>query len=215
MLLIGMLDSPFVRRVAISMLRLGLAYEHGNWSVGRDFDKIRQYNPLGRVPTLVLDDGVVLAESSAILDYLDDLVGAERALLPPSGRQRREALQLMWLAAGAAEKGRDQVYEQMFRPPAKQYPPWRERLHQQMLGGLTLLEHRVQQRGPERWLIDERITQADITVACALTFIDECVGNGAGLASYPGLRAFAARCEVLPEFRSTYTPWFAPTPPAS
>ena len=50
MILIGMYDSPFVRRVAVSMQVLGLAYEHRNWSVGKDFDKIRRYNPLGRVP---------------------------------------------------------------------------------------------------------------------------------------------------------------------
>jgi len=62
MLLIGMYDSPFVRRVAISMQLCGIAYEHGNWSVGADFERIRQYNPLVRVPTLVLDDGAVLFE---------------------------------------------------------------------------------------------------------------------------------------------------------
>ena len=71
MLLIGMLDSPFVRRVAITLQRLGLAYEHGNWSVGRDAERIRRYNPLLRVPTLVLDDGEVLVESAAILDHLE------------------------------------------------------------------------------------------------------------------------------------------------
>ena len=68
-----MFDSPFVRRVAISMQLLDIAYEHADWSVGRDFERIRQHNPLGRVPTLVLDDGEALLESAAILDYLDDL----------------------------------------------------------------------------------------------------------------------------------------------
>ena len=57
MILIGMFDSAFVRRVAISMNLYGMAFEHRNWSVGPDFDRIRQYNPLGRVPTLVLPDG--------------------------------------------------------------------------------------------------------------------------------------------------------------
>src|SRR4249920_3471364 len=85
MLLIGMFDSPYVRRVAISMKRLELPFEHANWSVGVDFDRIRQYSPLGRVPVLVLDDGVVLVESGAILDALDDMVGAQRALMPVSG----------------------------------------------------------------------------------------------------------------------------------
>ena len=55
MLLIGMFDSPFVRRVAITMKLLDLPFEHGNWSVGKDFDRIREYNPLGRVPVLVTE----------------------------------------------------------------------------------------------------------------------------------------------------------------
>ena len=75
MLLIGMYDSPYVRRVAISMKLCGIAFEHADWSVGADFERIRQYNPLVRVPTLVLDDGEVLFESAAMLDYLDELVG--------------------------------------------------------------------------------------------------------------------------------------------
>jgi glutathione S-transferase len=106
-LLIGMFDSPFVRRVAVSLQLLDIGYEHADWSVGRDFDRIRQYNPLGRVPTLVLDDGEVLSESAAILDYLDDRVGPARALLPAAGRERREALKQMAMAIGAAEKGRE------------------------------------------------------------------------------------------------------------
>jgi drug/metabolite transporter (DMT)-like permease len=74
MILIGMFDSPFVRRVAVTMNLLKIPFEHRNWSVGKDFDRIREFNPLGRVPTLVLDDGESLIESAAILDYLDDLV---------------------------------------------------------------------------------------------------------------------------------------------
>ena len=75
MMLIGMFDSPFVRPVAISMKLLDIPFEHADWSVGKDFERIRRYNPLGRVPTLVLDDGEALMETSAILDYLDERVG--------------------------------------------------------------------------------------------------------------------------------------------
>ena len=85
MILIGMFDSPFVRRVAVSMTTLDMVFEHRNWSVGKDFEAIRRYNPLGRVPTVVLDDGEVLIDSGAVLDYLDDRVGPERALLPSTG----------------------------------------------------------------------------------------------------------------------------------
>ena len=123
MLLIGMFDSPFVRRVAVSMKLLGLPYEHANWSVGKDFDRIREYNPLGRVPTLLTDEGEKLMESGAILDYLDEKAGPERALLPRSGPERRQALSLMALATGAAEKGVLQVYERVFRTEGKRHQP--------------------------------------------------------------------------------------------
>ena len=89
MILIGMFDSPFVRRVAISMRLLDIPFEHRNWSVGKDQTDIRRYNPLGRVPTLVLDEGETLIESSSILDYLDGTVGPDRALLPHGGADRR------------------------------------------------------------------------------------------------------------------------------
>src|ERR1039457_4879537 len=112
-----MFDSPFVRRVAVSMNLLGMPFEHRNWSVGRDFELIRQFNPLGRVPTLVQPDGEALIESAAILDYLDDCAGPERALLPSTVKDRREALRLMAIAIGAAEKGVSQLYETVFRPP--------------------------------------------------------------------------------------------------
>ena len=72
MILIGQYDSPFVRRVAIAMRLYGIAFEHRPWSTFGDADKIAPYNPLRRVPTLVLDDGEALIESAMILDYLDD-----------------------------------------------------------------------------------------------------------------------------------------------
>jgi glutathione S-transferase len=89
MMLIGMVDSPYVRRVAVTLHYYSLPFEHRDWSVGRDFERIRRFNPLGRLPTLVLDDGTSLVESAAILDYLDELVGPERALLPGAGPVRR------------------------------------------------------------------------------------------------------------------------------
>jgi len=209
MKLIGMLDSPFVRRVAISLQLLDLPYEHCNWSVGRDFDQIRAYSPLGRVPALVLDDGAVLTESSAVLDYVDDRVGAARALLPPTGLPRREALRLMAHAVGAAEKGRDQVYETAMRPTEKVHAPWAQRLQAQMHGALSVLEAAAELRGAG-WLVGESLTQADITVACAATFLGDTVLPD--LASrYPRLGGFTARCEALAPFVATRTPFFMPS----
>lgn len=207
MLLIGMFDSPFVRRVAISMKLLGFNFEHGNWSVGKDFERIRAHNPLGRVPTLVLEDGEVLFESAAILDYFDELAGQGRALLPTIGKPRRDALRLMATATGAAEKGVIQVYERAFRPAEKVHEPWLARCRLQVSSALAALEQACQQRRGG-WLIGERITQADITVGCAMTFLQDAVN--VDLSVHPALQALVARCEALAEFQSTRLPFFTP-----
>ncbi|MGH8443561.1 MAG: glutathione S-transferase family protein [Nevskiaceae bacterium] len=207
MILIGMFDSPFVRRVAVSMKLLEIRFDHKNWSVGRDQVQIRKYNPLGRVPTLLLDDGEVLTESSAILDYLDDRVGADRALLPVTGAPRRRALALMALATGAAEKAVQQIYEGFFRPAEKRHEPWVQRLRGQMDGALTVLERAAAEEG-EDWLVDEGMTQADVTVTCAFTYIDEALKLDKKL--YPALRKHVARCERMPAFKSCYAPYDMP-----
>jgi len=210
MLLIGMYDSPYVRRVAVSLKLCGIAFEHGNWSVGADFERIRQYNPLVRVPTLVLDDGEVLLESSALLDYLDELVGPQRALLPRVGRERRTGLRLMALASGAADKGREQIYERAFRPVQKRHEPWLARCRMQMHGALSELERHADARGSGRWLLGERLTHADIMVVCAFSFLCEALALGAQAAPYPALSALTARCEALPEFQSTRVEFAVP-----
>ena len=208
MILIGMFDSPFVRRVAVSMKLLDLPFEHKNWSVGKDQAQIRKLNPLGRVPALVLSDGEVLTESAAILDYLDDRVGQGRSLLPVTGVPRRKALQLMALATGAAEKGAQQVYETVFRPADKRHEPWTRRLGEQMHGALAALDRAAAAIPGTDWLIDEGLTQADVTVACAFTYLDEAVKLDKKL--YPALRKHVARCERLPAFKTVYAPFDAP-----
>jgi glutathione S-transferase len=208
MILIGMFDSPFVRRVAVSMRLLGLPFEHRNWSVGKDQGDIRRYNPLGRVPTLVLDDGEALIESSVILDYLDETVGTERALLPRSGAERRLALKLMSIATGAADKGVAQLYEGAFRPAEKRHEPWVERCRSQMNEGLAELDHYAATLDGQSWLLGERMTQADITVACATTFLHEALNLDP--TRCPSLMRQVSRCEALPVFREIHLPFFTP-----
>lgn len=209
MILIGMFDSPFVRRVAVSMNLLKLPFEHRNWSIGKDFEVIRQFNPLGRVPTLVQPDGESLIESAAILDFLDESVGPDRALLPPAGKDRREALRLMAIASGAAEKGVLQVYETVFRPQERRHEPWLERCRTQMHAALTELDRLSQARAGE-WFIGDRLTQADVTAGCVFTFLSEAIIADRAATAYPGLSALAARCEALPEFRAVKAQWIAP-----
>jgi len=202
-----MFDSPFVRRVAVSLKRLAIPFEHANWSVGADHARIREYSALGRVPTLVLDDGAALTDSSAILDYIDSIVGVERALVPPSGTQRRDVMHLVALAIGAAEKGREQIYERVFRPAEKRHEPYLDRCRSQMHGALGELE-RWRVSHPGSWITGERITQADITLTCCWTFLVESVALEAG--AYKNLVALTTRCEALAEFAATRVPWSAP-----
>jgi len=210
MLLIGMFDSPFVRRVAITMKLLELPFEHGNWSVGKDFERIRNYNPLGRVPTLVTNEGEHLFESSAILDHLDELAGPDRALLPPAGPERRRALNLMAMATGAAEKGILQVYERVFRPEVKRHQPWVDRCRLQMSSSLAAIDRYVGERGVAQWLVGKRMTQADITVVCAFTFLNDALRVAEDEVMFQSLALLAARCEAMPVFQETRVPFHAP-----
>lgn len=211
MKLIGMFDSPFVRPVAVSAKLLGIPFEHVNWSVGKDFERIRQYSPLGRVPTLVLEDGEVLVECAAMLDYLDDRVGPERALLPPTGAERRTALRLMSFAYGAAEKAREEIVDRVFRPAEKRHAPWIERCRAQLRGALAELERHAAQKRDAQWLVGGRLTQADVYVSCIFTFLTEAVPDAFRPEDYPMLRAHVARVEAMPEFRLTRATWSAPT----
>jgi glutathione S-transferase len=208
MILIGMFDSPFVRRVAVSLNLLGIAFEHRNWSVGNDFELIRHFNPLGRVPVLVQPNGETIIDSSAILDFIDEEAG-ERALLPRMGAPRREALRAIAVALGAAEKGMQQIYEAAFRPEAKRHPPWVERCRTQMQSALTELD-RIAQSRPGGWLVGAQMTQADVTTACMFTALIEGVPLTQASTQYPGLSGLTARCEALPAFRSVKVPFQPP-----
>lgn len=210
MLLIGMFDSPFVRRVAVTLKLLQLPFEHANWSVGKDFDRIREYNPLGRVPTLVLANGEKLFESAAILDYLDELVGPERALLPACGPERRQALNVMAMATGAAEKGVLRVYEGVFRPESKRHQPWLDRLRLQMGSSLAAIDRYMGERGVAQWIVGKKMTQADITAVCAFTFLNDTLRVAADAVMFHSLATLAARCEAMPAFAETRMPFFAP-----
>src|SRR5689334_10368304 len=130
MFLIGQYDSPFVRRVAIAMRLYGLTFEHKPWSTFGDAEKIAPYNPLRRVPTLVLDTGEALIESSIILDYLDELVGEVKAMIPARGAERRRHLRLCALATGLGDKAVSLVYERVLRK--EQLRLWVERCEAQI-----------------------------------------------------------------------------------
>lgn len=199
MILVGQYDSPFVRRVAISLRVLGFDYSHDTRSVFGDFDSMRQTNPLGRIPSLILDDGEMLIDSAAILDWLDQSVGPDRALIPPSGPARRRALRLIALATGAVEKAGASAYERIIRPAVYRWPQWIERCRTQAAGAIAAL-------AAEPWPADAPLDQAQITTVCMVRYVAMADPDLMPRGRYPALEALAARWETRPEFQATYPP---------
>lgn len=204
MILIGMYDSPFVRRVGIALRMYGIAYEHRAWSVFGDAVKIMAYNPLVRVPTLVLDDGEALIDSAAILDALDDMVGPERAMTPRSGPPRRAALKTCALASGIADKAVSLVYERHVHERAN--PAWTERCAGQITRVMNELEIARTAQPTSFWRGDT-IGHDDVMVSCAVTFMRDALAGEMDLSPWKALNRHAQMCEDLPEFREVFMPF--------
>lgn len=207
MILIGQYDSPFVRRVGITLALYGMACEHRPWSVFADGEQVRAFNPLMRVPTLVLDDGEVLFDSFSMIDCLDELAGPERALCPPAGPARRRVLGVAALAMGAAEKAVSLFYE--LRLHKEISAVWAGRCRSQILSALAALERDRAGRATSYWF-GETLGHADISVAVALRFITEAHPGLIDAAGIPALAAHAAGLEALPVFSEISQPFLAP-----
>ena len=199
MILIGQYDSPFVRRVGIALTLYGLPFEHKPWSTFGDADKIRPYNPLTRVPTLALDDGDVLIDSTVILDYVDSLVPAEKRLFPAAEPARRRALKVATLGVHTAEKAVSLFYERVLHKGTAS-DIWTNRCRTQISGALSALEPDRAARKTDYWF-GNSIGHADIAVAAALRFIADAHPGAIDMAGFPALSRHAQRCEALPAFR--------------
>lgn len=197
MQLIGMLDSPYVRRAAISLRMLGIPFEHCSLSVFRDFDAFRKINPLVKAPTLVCDDGCVLVDSSLIIDYAETLAG--RSLMPSEPGARREGLRLIGLALVVCEKAVQHFYE-LKRTEDLRDASWQRRVHGQLRDACALLDEALGPASADRWLCGDKPTQADISVGVAWTFAQIVAAEIVPARDYPAFAGFAARVERLPDF---------------
>jgi glutathione S-transferase len=155
---------------------------------------LRTINPLGRIPSLVRDDGTALIDSAAILDWIDREVGPERALMPVSGHERTSAMQIVALALGAVEKIGAAAYERLMRPCQYRWPDWIARCRTQGEGALPALD---------RLSWSEKLDQAQITTACMVGYVRTVDPELIPLGKYPSLDALADRCESLAEFAAT------------
>jgi len=201
MQLIGYMDSPFVRRVAISLKILQIEYSHRELSIFRDFDEFQLINPLVKVPTLLLDDGQVLVDSNLMINYLETHI-AKRSLMPADAEAYCSASQQIGIALVAMEKSASLIYETGHRPAEHQHQPWIDRLQTQLKGAVELMESAASASATagDLWLQGEELCQADITVAVAWRFTQHISCANIRADDYPALSAFSARAEELPEF---------------
>jgi glutathione S-transferase len=200
MKLIGMLDSPYVRRVAISAKRLGIPLEHQSVSVFRHFEQFQQINPVVKAPTLVLDDGEVLIDSTLIIDYLEALAGPGKSLMPGDLKQRLRALRLIGLGLAACEKSVQLYYERNLRPAHIQFEPWVERVEGQLAAAYSALERELEMQPLKT---DGTIAQDGITLAVAWSFTHLVVPDQVDVNRFPQISAFTAYAEGLEDFVST------------
>jgi glutathione S-transferase len=188
--------SPFGRKVKIAALELGLMdrIEIAAADTNDPAEPLRQQNPLGKIPTLVLEDGTTLFDSRVIVDYLDHLAGNGRLI--PAGEARFTQLRLQALADGLCDAALLQVYENRFRPAEGRNADWVAHQAGKVSRALAALE-----AAPPSYPDKPRI--GEIALACALGYLDLRF-EGSWRAEHPRLvawlDAFAAK---VPAFETT------------
>ena len=157
--------SPFGRKVKIAAKMLGLIgdIEIVKADTRDPNDSLKDQNPLGKIPTLILEDGQILYDSRVICEYLDDRAGG--GLLFPKGAGRWQAFKLQAETDGILEAAILQVYESRFRPEEKRHQPWVNRQQEKVERALADLE-----RNPPGLSGSPHI--GHVTLACALGYLD-------------------------------------------
>jgi glutathione S-transferase len=201
MILIGQYDSPFVRRVAVTLHTYRMPFERQPYSVFSQIGLVRLHNPLVRVPILVIEeDGKkeMLLDSNAIVDYLDEEAGRKSfALIPDKGADRRKILQLTMLAHGISEKVLHLFMERYFHDAKSVSKDWESRCISQIETGLEALDAACHD---EHWFMGDRISHADVMAGCMISHLILRVPDLWPDRKYKKLKRFASRCEMNKAF---------------
>lgn len=198
MRLIGMLDSPYVRRVAISLECLGVPFGHEAISVFSTYEEFRAINPVVKAPSLVCDDGEVLMDSSLILQFVEATrTGGDSLWSLGDATRMQHEMRAVSLALAACEKSVQIVYERKLRPSSAQYEPWVERVQGQLLEAYAGLEREVQ---THHAVFAQPRNQASITTAVVWQFTQSMLASIVPAEKHPGLAELSARMERTPAF---------------
>ena len=196
MKLIGMLDSPYVRRTAISLDTLGVHFEHEAVSVFSTFEKFRAINPVVKAPTLVCDDGEAIMDSSLIIQFVESK--HTRSLWSGDPAERQHEFRAVSLALAACDKSVQIIYERNLRPKEAQHEPWVERVTGQVLAAYAGLEAQVRS---QHGIFSGALNQASISAAVAWQFTQAMLAAVVPATKHPGLVEISHRLEQTPEFR--------------
>ena len=197
MILVGQYDSPVTRRVAVALHHYGMAFTRDTRSIFGDAEAVAKISPLTRIPALVLDDGEVLIDSAAILDYLDEQAG-DAALIPAFGAGRRFVLQMTALAQGTLEKVAAVVYERHFHAPEHRSADWLDRCLGQTRAGLDELTRRLS----KPYACGPTLTHADVMITTLIWYMQDRMDEVLSRTEHAALIALAEHCESLPAFRA-------------
>jgi len=199
MRLVGMLDSPYVRRTALTLAALDIPFSHEPLSVFRHYETFAAINPVVKAPTAVTDEGVVLTDSSLIIDYALRALAGDRRLGPTAPGLFALDIRLTGLGLAAAEKAVQLVYERELRPADKRHQPWIDRVTGQLEGALIAIDQDITGAG---WLLGSPPAEAGITLAVVGTFIHEMLPQEIPLSRFPHLAALTAAAEATELFRA-------------
>ena len=200
MRLIGMLDSPYVRRTAIGLGALGVAFDHEPVSVFTTFEQFRRINPVVKAPTLICEDGGVLMDSTLILQYVEAARFPQGSpLWSQDAGQRLRQFRAASLALAGCDKSVQLIYETQLRPATAQHDPWKRRVRGQFTAAFGQLEAML---AAGEFAADEhQLNHASLLAAVVWHCVQSMIPEELPASQYPQLTALSARCETLPLFR--------------
>lgn len=193
--LVGRYASPSVRRVAIAMVLQEIPFELHIASPLLDPSVIMPFNPVGRVPVLVLPDGRRLVDSSAILDTLEGMGPTGLRLIPTAGPDRSRILQLCAIMSTATEKAIVAQYEHLKRPPEKFHQPYHDGLLAQVEAALTTIEESLPDQYSELKVPD--LSMITVTVGWRFLRFAKATTDDK---RFSKIRSLAERCEAFDAF---------------
>ncbi len=199
MKLLGSDTSPYVRKVRIVMAEKKIDYQFEREDVWSADSKIRQSNPLGKVPCLIMEDGGAVFDSRVIVEYLDNLTPVHR-LIPPSGRPRVEVRCWEALADGLLDASILLRLESTQREEGQRSPRWMARQMTTIEAALAAMASGL---GDKPWCCDGKYTLADIATGCALGYLDFRFAQLGWRVQHPNLARHADRLFARPTFAET------------